>query len=110
MDNRQAHNQYQRALFRDEVNRFREPTPREVVPRLKRIVELAKLERSDRVLDVGTGTGTTGPRFHRDAHSLTPRTTQDRRAAEVLMAHQLVVSVMGKRIIHAEGNQQWTLD
>ena len=57
MDNRQAHNEYQRALFRDEVHRFREPTPREVVPRLKRIVELPKLEPSDCVLDVGTGTG-----------------------------------------------------
>ena len=57
MDRRQAHNAYQRALFRDEVDRFREPTPREVVPRLKRIVELAGLVPSDRVLDVGTGTG-----------------------------------------------------
>ncbi len=57
MDNRQAHNEYQRALFRDEVGRFREPTPPEVVPRLRRIVDLANLEPSDRVLDVGTGTG-----------------------------------------------------
>ena len=65
MDNRQAHNRYQRALFRDEVGRFREPTPQEVVPRLKRIVALADLEPSDRVLDVGTGTGVLIPYIKR---------------------------------------------
>ena len=57
MDHRQAHNDYQRELFRHEVARFREPVPPEVVPRLRRVVELAKLEASDRVLDVGTGIG-----------------------------------------------------
>ena len=65
MDNRQAHNEYQRALFRDEVGRFREPTPRQVVPRLRRIVDLANLEPSDRVLDVGTGTGVLIPYIKR---------------------------------------------
>ena len=65
MDNRQAHNRYQRALFRDEIDNFRESTPREVVPRLKQIVELAHLERSDRVLDVGTGTGVLIPYIRR---------------------------------------------
>lgn len=65
MDNREAHNEYQRALFRDEVGRFREPTPQEVVPRLKRIVALADLEPSDRVLDVGTGTGVLIPYIKR---------------------------------------------
>ena len=65
MDNRQAHNRYQQVLFRGEVDRFREPAPREVVPRLRRIVELAKLEPSDRVLDVGTGTGVLIPHIKR---------------------------------------------
>ncbi len=65
MDNREEHNEYQRALFRDEVGRFREPTPRQVVPRLKRLVALADLERSDHVLDVGTGTGVLIPYIKR---------------------------------------------
>ncbi len=65
MDNRQAHNEYQRALFRDEVDRFREPAPREVVARLQRIVGLADLQPSDRVLDVGTGTGVLIPYMKR---------------------------------------------
>ncbi len=65
MDNREAHNEYQRALFRDEVDRFREPAPREVVARLQRIVGLADLQPSDRVLDVGTGTGVLIPYMKR---------------------------------------------
>ena len=56
-DKRLEHNEYQRALFTKEVDTFCEQIPGVIQQRLGEIVEKVQLERSDRVLDVGTGTG-----------------------------------------------------
>jgi riboflavin kinase len=61
----QQHNEYQRELFTDSIDFFRQPVPEEVRERTSFIVACAKLKASDRVLDVGTGTGALIPDIER---------------------------------------------
>lgn len=56
-DPRRGHNLYQRRVFDKNVDSFRQPIPADVERRTEEIVAAAKLKATDRVLDVGTGTG-----------------------------------------------------
>ena len=64
-DQRRQHNLYQRRVFDDSVESFRKPIPVEVQRRTEQIVAAAKLEATDRVLDVGTGIGVLIPHIQR---------------------------------------------
>ncbi len=55
--NRREHNEYQAALYVDEVEEFLSEIAPEIRAHLARIVEAAELRPSDHVLDVGTGAG-----------------------------------------------------
>ena len=54
---RREHNEYQAALYVDEVEEFLSEIAPEIRAHLARIVEAAELRPSDHVLDVGTGAG-----------------------------------------------------
>ena len=64
-DGRRQHNLYQRQIFDKSVESFRQPIPADVQQRTKQIVAAAKLEKSDSVLDVGTGIGVLIPHIQR---------------------------------------------
>ena len=55
--NRREHNEYQATFYVDEVEEFLKELTPEILANLARIVEAAKLQPSDHVLDVGTGAG-----------------------------------------------------
>jgi SAM-dependent methyltransferase len=57
MKSRAEHIEFQREYFNRGVDFFRQPLPEDVGERTRRIVEMAELSSSDRILDVGTGTG-----------------------------------------------------
>jgi len=50
-------NELQRKYFNENVDIFEPPLPQGVPARLKAIVQAGRIQRGDRVLDVGTGTG-----------------------------------------------------
>lgn len=54
---RQAHDELEKAYFDELVEFFKRPIPEQVQKRTRAIVEAAKLNESSRVLDVGTGVG-----------------------------------------------------
>ncbi len=56
-DKRRQHNLYQRQVFDENVEFFRQPIPADVQERTEQIVAAANLKPNDRVLDVGTGIG-----------------------------------------------------
>jgi len=62
-DKRQQHNQYQQSTFDQRVYEFCETIPVDIQQRMKRIVAVADLLETDRILDVGTGTGVLIPYF-----------------------------------------------
>ena len=64
-DKRQKHNIYQQRVFNTNVDFFRRSIPEDIERRTERIVALAKLRPSDRVLDVGTGIGVLIPHIQR---------------------------------------------
>lgn len=64
-DGRRQHNRYQRQVFDESVEFFRRPIPADVQRRTAQIVAAARLEKSDRVLDVGTGIGVLVPHIQR---------------------------------------------
>lgn len=59
------HNEYQSRLFTRTIDFFRQPVAEDVEERTSFIVAAAKLRSSDRVLDVGTGTGALIPHIQR---------------------------------------------
>ncbi len=65
VDGLRIHNAYQRQAFDDSVAWFREPIPENVKRRMRRIVAAACVRSTDRVLDVGTGTGALIPFIRR---------------------------------------------
>ncbi len=65
LKNRRQHNLYQRRVFDENVEFFRQPIPEDVERRTQQIVAAAKLKAKDRVLDVGTGTGVLIPHIQR---------------------------------------------
>ncbi len=64
-DRRRQHNVYQREVFDNSVESFRQPIPADVQRRTEQIVAAAKLRENDRVLDVGTGIGVLIPHIQR---------------------------------------------
>ena len=52
------HNAYQQQIFTSAIDFFRQPIPADIQQRTDLIVAAAELQATDRVLDVGTGTGT----------------------------------------------------
>lgn len=59
------HNAYQERVFTSAVDFFRQPIPADIQQRTDQIVAVAQLQPSDRVLDVGTGTGALIPHIQR---------------------------------------------
>lgn len=57
MKSRSEHREFQRSYFKRAVDFFRQPLPEDIDKRTREIVRIADVGDSDKILDVGTGTG-----------------------------------------------------
>lgn len=57
MKSRSEHREFQRSYFKQAVDFFRQPLPEDIDKRTREIVRIADITASDKILDVGTGTG-----------------------------------------------------